>query len=198
MIELARRAGAPGRSRLGRRRRLAGRVAASAICCGSWTAVSTPHPLALNAVLARDREQRGSFGYILLLPPARRRPSSAARRGRRRAGRGLRHRGRTRTRRGGRRVLRRAGRAHRGAELVPRDVARRDTTGLGAGRRADDLPVGQRGPGLRPRGGRHHRRPRRRAVPVRPARGAPATGCPTRRRTPWPTRSRPGPGCSPD
>jgi pimeloyl-ACP methyl ester carboxylesterase len=31
----------------------------------SWTAVSTPNPLALNAVLARDEAQRARFGYIL-------------------------------------------------------------------------------------------------------------------------------------
>jgi pimeloyl-ACP methyl ester carboxylesterase len=31
----------------------------------TWTAVSTPNPLALAEVLAVDEEQRGSFGYIL-------------------------------------------------------------------------------------------------------------------------------------
>jgi pimeloyl-ACP methyl ester carboxylesterase len=31
----------------------------------SWTAVSTPNPLALNDVLARDEGQRARFGYIL-------------------------------------------------------------------------------------------------------------------------------------
>lgn len=31
----------------------------------SWTAVSTPNPLALNDVLARDAEQRARFAYIL-------------------------------------------------------------------------------------------------------------------------------------
>jgi pimeloyl-ACP methyl ester carboxylesterase len=31
----------------------------------SWTAVSTPHQLALNEVLAHDAEQRERFGYIL-------------------------------------------------------------------------------------------------------------------------------------
>lgn len=31
----------------------------------SWTALSTPHPLALEAVLARSEEQRARFGYIL-------------------------------------------------------------------------------------------------------------------------------------
>ncbi len=32
----------------------------------SWTALSTPHPLALDAVLAQSEEQRKRFGYILL------------------------------------------------------------------------------------------------------------------------------------
>jgi len=32
----------------------------------SWTAVSTPNPLALNEVLAVDEEQRNAFGYILI------------------------------------------------------------------------------------------------------------------------------------
>lgn len=31
----------------------------------TWTAVSTPNPLALNEVLARDEAQRARFGYIL-------------------------------------------------------------------------------------------------------------------------------------
>jgi pimeloyl-ACP methyl ester carboxylesterase len=32
----------------------------------SWTAVSTPNPLALNEVLAVDEAQRNAFGYILI------------------------------------------------------------------------------------------------------------------------------------
>jgi pimeloyl-ACP methyl ester carboxylesterase len=34
---------------------------------GTWTALSTPSPLALNDVLARDESQRARFGYILRL-----------------------------------------------------------------------------------------------------------------------------------
>jgi pimeloyl-ACP methyl ester carboxylesterase len=32
----------------------------------TWTAASTPNPLALNAVLAVDEDQRNRFGYILI------------------------------------------------------------------------------------------------------------------------------------